>query len=52
MQADWIMVLDRGKIVEIGTHDALMENGGIYRKIYDMQMSREEETLEAANGNC
>ena len=48
MQADCIMVMDKGKIVEIGTHDQLMENGGIYRKIYDMQMSRDDETDEPA----
>lgn len=51
MQADCIMVMDKGKIVEIGTHDQLMENGGIYRKIYDMQMSRDDETQEAAADN-
>jgi ATP-binding cassette subfamily B protein len=51
MQADCIMVMDKGKIIEIGTHDQLMENGGIYRKIYDMQMSRDDETQEAAADN-
>ncbi len=39
MQADCIMVLDKGEIAEIGTHEELMERGGIYRKIYDMQMN-------------
>ena len=43
MQADCIMVLDKGQIAEIGTHEELMEHGGIYRKIYDMQMNLAEE---------
>ncbi len=46
MQADCIMVMDKGQIAEIGTHEELMEKNGIYRKIYDMQMTLgEEETL-------
>lgn len=43
MQADNIMVLDKGRIAEIGTHKELMERDGIYRKIYDMQMNLAEE---------
>jgi ATP-binding cassette subfamily B protein len=37
MQADLILVLDKGRIVERGTHDELVARGGIYRRIYDMQ---------------
>ena len=43
MQADRIMVLDRGRIAEIGTHEELMKKNGIYRRIYDMQMTFQEE---------
>ena len=43
MQADTIMVLDKGKIVEMGTPDELLEKGGIYKKIYDMQLSLSED---------
>jgi ATP-binding cassette subfamily B protein len=43
MHADCIMVLDKGEIAEIGSHEELMEKGGIYRMIYDMQMSIAEE---------
>ncbi len=43
MQADCIMVLDKGRIAEIGSHEELMAKDGIYRKIYDMQMTVEEE---------
>ena len=43
MQADCIMVMDKGKIVEIGTHEELMLKNGTYRRVYDMQMSLPEE---------
>lgn len=39
MHADCIMVMDQGQIVEMGSHEQLMEQNGIYRKIYDMQMT-------------
>ena len=35
--ADNILVLRDGDIVEMGTHDELMEQGGFYRQIYDAQ---------------
>lgn len=35
--ADQILVLDKGKIVEIGTHIELIENGGLYQKLWEMQ---------------
>ena len=35
--ADEILVLDEGKIVERGTHEELLENGGPYQRIYDIQ---------------
>lgn len=37
MRADLIIVLERGRIVEQGTHDQLMALGGTYRKLYDLQ---------------
>lgn len=43
MQADCIMVMDKGQIEEIGTHEELMKKNGIYRRIYDMQMTLTEE---------
>ena len=39
MQAECILVLDKGRIAEMGSHEELMEKGGIYRRIYDMQMT-------------
>ncbi len=36
-QADHIIVLDQGRIAEEGTHEELMQAGGIYRQICDIQ---------------
>jgi len=35
--ADTIIVLDRGQIVERGTHGELMKNAGLYKRLIDMQ---------------
>lgn len=40
--ADQIMVLNHGKIEELGTHEELIEREGIYRKIYEIQMSHDD----------
>ena len=40
--ADKIIVLDRGRIVEEGTHDELKAAGGIYQKIYETQSGSQE----------
>ena len=40
--ADKIIMLDDGYIVEQGTHEDLMEANGVYRELYDKQMSVEE----------
>ena len=41
--ADMIIVMDNGRIVEKGSHEELMELGGIYREVYDSQMKGKEE---------
>ncbi len=43
MNADLILVLDKGRIVQRGIHDELVEQDGIYRQIYDMQARIETE---------
>ena len=42
--ADKILVLDRGRIVEEGTHEQLKSAGGIYQKIYETQSGSKEVT--------
>ena len=37
MHADHIIVLDRGKVVEEGTHEELLRMNGLYRRICDLQ---------------
>jgi ATP-binding cassette subfamily B protein len=41
--ADCILVLDDGEIVERGTHDELLKHDGLYRQIYDLQLKDQEE---------
>ncbi len=41
--ADLILVLDHGRIVERGRHQELLEMGGLYRRIYDLQLKDQEE---------
>ncbi len=38
-RSDQILVLDGGRIVERGTHQALLEMGGLYRRLYELQFS-------------
>ena len=40
--ADLILVMDQGRIVERGTHRELIERDGFYRRIYDLQLRPRE----------
>jgi ABC-type multidrug transport system ATPase subunit len=33
-----IIVMDKGRIVQQGTHDELLAQGGLYREIHDLQL--------------
>ncbi|OGV48930.1 MAG: hypothetical protein A2017_00880 [Lentisphaerae bacterium GWF2_44_16] len=46
--ANMIIVLDKGRIIESGTHDELMIKGGHYKKLHDTQFGQREDT---ANNN-
>ena len=36
-RADSILVLEKGRMVECGSHAALLEAGGLYSKLYSLQ---------------
>ena len=42
MQADQILVLENGKVAQLGTHEQLLRQDGIYREIYDIQMNQQD----------
>ncbi|WP_322480482.1 ABC transporter ATP-binding protein [Thermogemmatispora sp.] len=41
-----ILILDRGRIVEEGTHESLLARNGLYRRLYDLQLREQEEFEE------
>jgi len=44
--ADRILVFHHGRLVEEGTHAALLRHGGIYRRLYDLQFGLDEEARQ------
>lgn len=46
--ADQILVLHDGQIVERGTHLQLLQNGGFYAEIYDLQLRDQEDVMRSA----
>ncbi len=42
-KADKIVVMERGKIIQTGTHTELLKKGGTYRKLYELQFAQDDE---------
>jgi len=49
-KADLIVVMERGQIIERGTHAELLARAGQYQKLYEMQFADEEEELSVVSG--
>jgi subfamily B ATP-binding cassette protein MsbA len=50
LAADQIVVMDRGRIKEIGTHAELLEKSGHYRRLYDLQFNQASEESATERG--
>ena len=50
LSADQIIVMDSGRIKEIGTHAELLDKSGYYRRLYDHQFNRVHQETEAEAG--
>jgi subfamily B ATP-binding cassette protein MsbA len=46
--ADMVVVLERGRVVETGTHRELLERGQVYAQLYQTQFSTEKRPVHAA----
>jgi len=43
MESDTILVLDKGEVSDIGTHEELINRDGIYKDIFNVQMNLSED---------
>jgi len=50
MEADKIIVLDKGEIAEMGTHDELIKQNGIYAQLWDIQTNVEYDFMKLDEG--
>ena len=48
-RADTIVVMERGRITEVGKHSELLVKGGQYRRLYELQFADEEEELTVSH---
>lgn len=47
LKSDQIVVMDDGRIAEVGTHRELLEKSGLYRRLYEIQFQHEEAAVAA-----
>jgi ATP-binding cassette subfamily B protein len=45
LSADQILVMDRGQVIERGTHETLLAQDGLYARLYETQFQREDEPV-------
>ncbi|OCQ97343.1 ABC transporter ATP-binding protein [Nostoc sp. MBR 210] len=48
-KAEQIAVFDQGRVVELGTHEELLQQDGYYSRLYSMQFGEQEETSKQSN---
>jgi len=47
LKSDQIVVMDHGRIAEVGTHSELLAKSGLYRRLYEIQFQHEESAVAA-----
>ncbi|HEY8903264.1 MAG TPA: ABC transporter ATP-binding protein [Chthoniobacterales bacterium] len=47
LKSDQIVVMDHGRIAEVGTHSELLAKSGLYRRLYEIQFQHEEAAVAA-----